>query len=132
MQEPAMGFLPSKHKGHLTAFFAELAGTFLFLLFSFAIAQVANTPVPTGDDDTLPTALPSVDKIFFIATGFGCSVAVNVWLFYRVSGGMFNPAVSQLHSPCLAATAKICRSLSLFGLWELFLHSDAVLWFWRR
>lgn len=94
-QEPVMGYIPNKHRGHLTAFLAELAGTFLFLFFSFGIAQVANTPAPSGDDNTSATALPSVAKIFFIASGFGCSVAINVWLFYRVSGGMFNPAVSQ-------------------------------------
>ena len=33
-------------------------------------------------------------NILFIALGFACSLAINVWLFYRVSGGMFNPAVS--------------------------------------
>lgn len=85
-----MGFLPDSHRNHTTAFISELAGTFLFLFFAFAIAQVANTPPPTGSSD----APPDIGKIFFIASGFGCSVAVNVWLFYRVSGGMFNPAVS--------------------------------------
>ncbi|KAI1629222.1 aquaporin rerated protein [Exophiala viscosa] len=85
-----MGFLPDTPRNHTTAFLSELAGTFMFLFFSFAIAQVANTPPPASNTDTAP----SVTKIFFIATGFGCSVAVNVWLFYRVSGGMFNPAVA--------------------------------------
>ncbi|KAJ9642619.1 Aquaporin-1 [Knufia peltigerae] len=85
-----MGFLPDVHRNHMTAFIAELAGTFLFLFFSFAIAQVAHTPPPTGGQDTPPDLL----TIFFIALGFGCSVAINVWLFYRVSGGMFNPAVT--------------------------------------
>ncbi len=84
-----MGFLPDVHRNNVTAFIAELAGTFLFLFFSFAIAQVAHTPPPSSD----PNAAPNILVIFFIALGFGCSVAVNVWLFYRVSGGMFNPAV---------------------------------------
>ncbi|KIW15814.1 hypothetical protein PV08_05864 [Exophiala spinifera] len=84
-----MGFLPDAHRNHMTAFISELAGTFLFLFFSFAIAQVANTPPPTGE-----AARPNLLTIFFIALGFGCSVAINVWLFYRVSGGMFNPAVA--------------------------------------
>ncbi|KIW26550.1 hypothetical protein, variant [Cladophialophora immunda] len=85
----AMGFLRDSHRNHTTAFLSELAGTFLFLFFSFAIAQVAHTP-PPSDADSPPNLL----VIFFIALGFGCSVAVNVWLFYRVSGGMFNPAVT--------------------------------------
>jgi aquaporin related protein len=74
-------------RNHTVATMAELAGTFLFLFFALSIAQVANTPAPT------PGSLPDVSKVLFIALGFGCSVAVNVWIFYRVSGGMFNPAV---------------------------------------
>lgn len=85
-----MGFLPDNPRNHVTAFLSELAGTFMFLFFAFAIAQVANTPPP---DD--PNGPPNVLNILFIALGFGCSVAVNVWLFYRVSGGMFNPAVGS-------------------------------------
>ncbi len=85
-----MGFLPEVHRNNLTAFIAELAGTFLFLFFAFAIAQVAHTPPPTDAN-----AAPDLLVVFFIALGFGCSVAINVWLFYRVSGGMFNPAVGS-------------------------------------
>jgi len=86
-----MGFLPDGPRNHLTAFVSELAGTFLFLFFSFSIAQVANTPPPSADSH----AAPNTSKLLYIALGFGCSVTVNVWLFYRVSGGMFNPAVSR-------------------------------------
>lgn len=91
--KPFMGLFIDRHGGHVTAFVAELAGTFLFLFFAFAIAQVANTSAPSDDSNTPATGLPPLAKIFFIASGFGSSVAVNVWLFYRVSGGMFNPAV---------------------------------------
>lgn len=88
-----MGFLPDTPRNHTTAFMSELAGTFMFLFFAFSIAQVAHTPPP---DD--PNAAPNILVIFFIALGFGCSVAINVWLFYRVSGGMFNPAVRSMLS----------------------------------
>jgi glycerol uptake facilitator-like aquaporin len=102
-----MGFLPDNHRNNITAFISELAGTFLFLFFSFAIAQVAHTPPPND-----PNATPNLLVIFFIALGFGCSVAVNVWLFYRISGGMFNPAVS-----CWPASAL---AVPFFGLeWGL-------------
>lgn len=30
----------------------------------------------------------------YIALSFGFSLAVNAWIFFRVSGGLFNPAVS--------------------------------------
>lgn len=31
----------------------------------------------------------------FIALSFGFSLAVNAWVFFRISGGLFNPAVSS-------------------------------------
>ena len=86
-QTGAFPNMPGHVRNHITATLGELAGTFLFLFFALSIAQVANTPAPA------PGSLPDVSKLLFISLGFGCSVAVNVWLFYRVSGGMFNPAV---------------------------------------
>ncbi|RVX73180.1 hypothetical protein B0A52_02307 [Exophiala mesophila] len=83
------GSLSDTHRNYLVVFLSELAGTFLFLFFAFSIAQVANTPVPDN-----PNGPPNLLAVLFIALGFGCSVAVNVWLFYRVSGGMFNPAIA--------------------------------------
>lgn len=38
-------------------------------------------------EDTLTNRL-------YIALSFGFSLAVNAWIFFRVSGGLFNPAVS--------------------------------------
>ncbi|KAJ4418359.1 Aquaporin-1 [Gnomoniopsis sp. IMI 355080] len=71
---------------------AELIGTTAFLFFGFAAAQVANEK-----DDTLSalsSSGPSLLQISYISATFGISLAVNVWIFYRVSGGMFNPAVA--------------------------------------
>lgn len=61
----------------------EFVGTFLFLFFGFAGAQVANT---AGGDPT--------SRLLYTSLAFGFSLAVNVWVFYRISGGLFNPAVS--------------------------------------
>lgn len=47
-----------------------------------------------------PAPLPYVNSAFqpndslYIALSFGFSLAVNAWIFFRVSGGLFNPAVS--------------------------------------
>ncbi|KAK5314535.1 Aquaporin-1 [Exophiala xenobiotica] len=84
-----MGFLPDVHRNHTTAFMSEFAGTFLFLFFALSIVQVVHTPPPANSH-----AAPDLLGIFLISLGFGTSVAINVWLFYRVSGGMFNPAVT--------------------------------------
>lgn len=66
-------------------------GTFLFLFFAFAGAQVANEAEAssnTGD------ALPSLGTLLYISLAFGFSLAVNAWVFFRISGGLFNPAVT--------------------------------------
>lgn len=67
--------------------------TTLFLFFSFAAAQTANEKSDTLSPKAGDTQ-PSLLQITYIAAAFGTSLAVNVWVFYRVSGGMFNPAVS--------------------------------------
>lgn len=45
--------------------------------------------------DTIdPNGPPTVDQLLFISLGFGFSLAVTAWVFYRISGGLFNPAVT--------------------------------------
>ncbi|KAK9451432.1 aquaporin-like protein [Limtongia smithiae] len=62
----------------------EFVGTFMFLFFAFAIAQAANSSTSETDPG----------KLIMISLGFGFSLATNVFIFFRVSGGQFNPAVS--------------------------------------
>lgn len=79
-------------RGHVVAMISEFVGTMMFLFFSYAAAQIGNEKV-----DTLRPILvqpgPSLLQITYISAVFGVSLGVNVWIFYRVSGGMFNPAV---------------------------------------
>jgi aquaporin related protein len=74
----------------IVACLAEFVGTFMFLFFAFAGTQVANNitthPAPDTQD-------PSV--LILISLSFGFSLMANVWAFYRVSGGLFNPAVGE-------------------------------------
>ena len=73
----------------------EFIGTFLFLFLSFAGTQVANTT----ESNELRTASSDVNRLLYISLSFGFSLAVNAWVFFRISGGLFNPAVR--HSlPC--------------------------------
>lgn len=72
----------------------ELCGTFMFLLLSFVGAQTAldaNAPGADGKSDPDAPLLPFT--LLYIAASFGAALAVNVWIFFRVTGGMFNPAV---------------------------------------
>lgn len=85
--------VPDPARNLLVVVVGEFCGTFMFLLLSYIGAQTAlNTNDPGNPDAPL---LPF--SLLFIASSFGTALAVNVWVFYRVSGGMFNPAVSGLH-----------------------------------
>ncbi len=91
-----------KIKNEIVAAVGEFVGTFLFLFFSFGIATVAGQQSltaqsagqvqSTGGDSTGTTLDPS--QLLYSSLGFGFSLAVNAWLFFRVSGGLFNPAVA--------------------------------------
>jgi aquaporin related protein len=84
---PGVGWMPSAIRNHFIAFLGEFVGTFLFLFFAFAATQVANMSVVAGEG-------PNLGVLLYISLAFGFSLAVNVFVFYRISGGLFNPAVS--------------------------------------
>ncbi|RYP40293.1 hypothetical protein DL767_001836 [Monosporascus sp. MG133] len=73
------------------AVLSEFAGTFMFLLFAFGGTNTVNSAPLEGRSENL-AANPS--KLVFICLCFGMSLAVNAWTFFRISGGLFNPAVS--------------------------------------
>lgn len=83
--------LPVHIKNHIVASISEFVGTFLFLFFAFGGTQAVNTAPDDGQPSNL-AANPA--RLLFIALSFGISLAVNAWVFYRISGGLFNPAVS--------------------------------------
>lgn len=84
--------LPRGINNHVVAFLGEFCGTFLFLFIAFSGTQIAfaNEPVLSTSPGTL------MIQLLYIALSFGFSLAVNVWLFFRISGGLFNPAVKYL------------------------------------
>jgi len=46
----------------------------------------------------------NVPRLIYVSFAFGFSYMVNIWVFFHVSEGLFNPAVSalkQLNSLCL-------------------------------
>lgn len=62
----------------------------MFLYFAFAgqimiVTQASETSIANG--------LASSQQNIFTALLYGFSLLVNVWAFYRISGGLFNPAV---------------------------------------
>ena len=61
----------------------------MFLFFPFGAAHIVNLPAANGG---IPEINPA--KLTLIALAFGFSLVVNVWIFARVSGSLFNPAIS--------------------------------------
>ncbi|KAF4447417.1 hypothetical protein F53441_9028 [Fusarium austroafricanum] len=81
---------PNRVKNAIVIVLGEFCGTFMFLLLSFIGAQTALLT----NDPSNPKAPLEPFSLMYIAASFGTALAVNVWIFYRVSGGMFNPAVT--------------------------------------
>lgn len=105
-------------RGHIVAMISEFIGTFMFLFFSYAAAQIGNEKEDSLPLFNAPAGL-SLLQISYIAAVFGLSLGVNVWIFYRVSGGMFNPAVSlfQVQSIFGHGTSKLTNPQVAIGLW---------------
>jgi len=88
--------LPTTVHHHIVFFLGEFVGTFLFLFFALSGTQVANVAAkaqlpPHGNSSEAP---PNIASLLYISLAFGFSLGVNIWVFYRISGGLFNPAVS--------------------------------------
>ncbi|KAG8163549.1 hypothetical protein KVR01_006846 [Diaporthe batatas] len=75
---------------HLTAASGEFVGTFLFLWIGYSGQTVVFS---RASAQAMEGGLGS-ETVVFTALVYGLSLLVNAWAFYRISGGLFNPAVS--------------------------------------
>jgi len=99
----------AKMRDHLVAMSGEFVGTVLFLYFAFAWQLIAIQQQPS----TASNGGPSADQIMYTSVGYGFSLLVCAWAFYRISGGLFNPAVSKIQClPYLPTTNTPLRSSS--------------------
>jgi len=106
--------LPPSLRGHFVAVLGEFVGTFMFLFFAFSGTQVANTTTagsPTSAAASVATA-PNTSNLLYVALAFGFSLAVNAWVFFRVTGGLFNPAVGTPNVQHILKVLTANRSLS--------------------
>ncbi|KAJ9608689.1 Aquaporin-1 [Cladophialophora chaetospira] len=105
--------IPNKPRNHFIAMAGEFVGTFLFLFFAFSGTQVANTPQTTsGSQSTDLPQGPNPVQLLYISLCFGFSLAVNAWIFFRISGGLFNPAVTL--GLCLIGAVPFIRGALVF------------------
>jgi aquaporin rerated protein, other eukaryote len=77
----------------LTEQVGEFVGTTMFLFLSFGGTHVANLPGATVTSQS-STKFINTSNLMFISLSFGMSLIINVWIFFRVSGALFNPAIS--------------------------------------
>lgn len=93
---PLTRWMNSGFKNHFVATLGELVGTTMFLLFAFAGTEVANIRSQASSDTTTTggTTGFNLSVLLYISIIFGFSLMVNVWIFFRISGGLFNPAVT--------------------------------------
>ena len=108
---PFLKYLPHHFRSHFVAMMGEFVGTFLFLFFAFSGTQVANTQVKPPKDSTISQAANPA-QLLYISLCFGFSLAVNAWVFFRISGGLFNPAVTL--GLCLVGAVPYLRGLLVF------------------
>ena len=78
---------------HVVAMLGEFCGTFMFLFFAYSGTQLAVQGAQASNTEESVADAPDTATLLYISFSFGMSLLVNVWIFSRISGGMFNPAV---------------------------------------
>lgn len=64
----------------------EFVGTTFFFLLGLGGIQAATGEALQGGS--------SIEHVLYIATSMGLSLLVTAWLFFRVTGGLFNPNIT--------------------------------------
>lgn len=94
---PLFGHIPNRVRNHIIAIIGEFVGTWCFLFFAFAGTQVANAAATAeyasnansssnNASGSLAQA-PNAGTLLYISLCFGFSLAVNAWVFFRITGG---------------------------------------------
>lgn len=117
---PLLNRIPVGVKNHFVAMLGEFFGTFLFLFFAFAATNVANASAnaqvraqaqlngSNGSAQVIAQA-PQASTLLYISLAFGFSLAVNVWIFFRISGGKSMPSMRFL--PPVVANRDVHRAI---------------------
>jgi len=111
MRLPFLNKVPDNIRNHFIAMCGEYVGTVLFLYFALSGTQVANS-IPSSGGQTVEQIGANLPQLQYIALSFGFSLAVNAWVFFRISGGLFNPAVTL--GMCLIGALPWIRGALLF------------------
>lgn len=99
----------------LIAVLAEFIGTTFFLFFALAGCQVANTSfvsstTAAGTAASASTSISSAN-LLYRALSVSFSLAVNAWVFFRITSALFNPAITL--GMCLVGSLNWKRGLGV-------------------
>lgn len=97
----------STMRKHFVAATGEFVGTFLFLFLAFLGHSMSATQAGVRG----PQGTASSEQVVFVALSYGLSLLVTAWSLYRISGGLFNPAVTL--GLVLAGGLPVVRGLIL-------------------
>ncbi|CAD6565881.1 MAG: hypothetical protein CYPHOPRED_000082 [Cyphobasidiales sp. Tagirdzhanova-0007] len=101
-------------KQDMIAMAGELVGTCMFIFLGLGCIKTAQDSQSAAQAQTA-TSLGN-QTIIFISAGMGLSLLITAWVFYRITGGLFNPAVTL--SLYLIGGLKPIRAL-LLGLAQI-------------
>jgi len=68
----------------------EFIGTLFFLLFGLGGIQAATAEISVAGRPSSST----LEQVLYISTSMGLSLLISAWMFFRVTGGLFNPNIS--------------------------------------
>ena len=77
-------------RSDLYAALLEFVGTTCFLTLAFGGVQASAAEAGSAG----ASVSTGVNRIMYVSLCFGFSLLVSAWLFFRVTGGLFNPNVS--------------------------------------
>jgi len=93
----------------------EFVGSVIFFMLAFGGLQAVRYISVLGGT-TATNGAPPIELLLYWALTFGLAFLATSWIFYRVSGGMFNPVVSL----ALALTARISiRRFLMFSIAQI-------------
>lgn len=102
----------------------EFMGTTMFLFFAFAGTQVANIGAGSSSNNSTTNADTGFSPIvlLYISLSFGFSLMVNVWVFFRISGGLWvstsrptgaTSLIAYRFNPAVTAAMLMVKGISL-------------------
>lgn len=79
-------------KQDMIAMLGEFVGTTMFIFLGLGCVKTSQNSQTFTQSQTATTL--SNQTILFISIGMGLSLLVTAWTFFRITGGLFNPAVT--------------------------------------